>query len=74
MKPVNPKKVVELWVDAFNRGDADAIAGFYAENAINHQVAETPVEGKLAIREMAKACPFLDTGGTLEVAEMMQLP
>lgn len=24
--------------------------------------------------EMARACPFLDTGGTLEVAQMMQLP
>jgi hypothetical protein len=24
--------------------------------------------------EMARVCPFLDTGGTLEVAEMMQLP
>ena len=23
--------------------------------------------------EMAKACPFLDTGGTLEVAEVMQM-
>ncbi len=27
-----------------------------------------------AALEMARACPFLDTGGTLEVAEMMQLP
>lgn len=24
--------------------------------------------------EMANACPFLDTGGTLEVAEMMDMP
>lgn len=52
MKPVNPKKIVELWVDAFNRGDADVITGFYAVDAINHQVAETPVEGRQAIREM----------------------
>ena len=26
-----------------------------------------------AALEMAKACPFLDTGGTLEVAEMMEM-
>ena len=49
---INPKKMVELWVEAFNRGDTDAISRLYAENAINHQVAETPVEGRAAIREM----------------------
>lgn len=49
---MKPKKIVESWVEAFNRGDADAIAGFYAEDAINHQVAETPVEGRAAIRDM----------------------
>lgn len=49
---LNPKKTVERWVGAFNRGDADAISQLYSENAINHQVAEAPVEGKAAIREM----------------------
>jgi len=52
MVAVKPKKIVESWVEAFNKGDADAIAEFYAEHAINHQVAETPVEGKAAIRDM----------------------
>ena len=41
-----------MWVKAFNSGDADAIAEFYSEDAINHQVAELPVEGKETIREM----------------------
>ena len=27
-----------------------------------------------AALEMAKACPFLDVGGTLEVAQMMEMP
>ena len=49
---MNPKKIVELWVEVFNRGDADALAEFYSDEAINHQVAEIPVEGKVAIREM----------------------
>jgi limonene-1,2-epoxide hydrolase len=49
---MNPKKIVESWVEAFNNRDADAVAGFYAEHAINHQVAEEPVEGKAAIRDM----------------------
>lgn len=44
--------MVECWVDAFNRGDPDAISELYSHNAINHQVAEAPVEGKAAIREM----------------------
>jgi len=46
------KSIVEMWVEAFNSGNADAIAEFYSEDAINHQVAESPVEGKEAIREM----------------------
>ena len=51
-QPIRPKKIVELWVEAFNRGDSDKISRLYSESAINHQVAETPVEGKAAIREM----------------------
>jgi len=51
MVAMKPKKVVESWVEAFNDGDAAAIAEFYAERAVNHQVAETPVEGKAAIRD-----------------------
>jgi hypothetical protein len=49
---MRPKEIVAAWVEAFNRGDADEIAGFYAENAINHQVALEPVEGRSAIRAM----------------------
>ena len=46
------KSVVLKWVDAFNRADAAALADLYAEAAVNHQVAERPVEGKGAIRAM----------------------
>jgi hypothetical protein len=49
---MRPKDVVKAWVDAFNRADVDALAGFYQEDAINHQVAEEPVQGRAAIREM----------------------
>src|SRR5262249_48153983 len=31
---------------------ADRLAAFYAVDAVNHQVAESPVEGRDAIREM----------------------
>lgn len=49
---MTPKQVVLAWVDAFNRADADALAGLYHDTAVNHQVAETPVEGREAIRTM----------------------
>jgi limonene-1,2-epoxide hydrolase len=49
---MQPKDVVRAWVEAFNRADSDALAAFYREDAINHQVAEEPVEGRAAIREM----------------------
>ena len=28
---MNPKKIVELWVEAFNCGNADALAEFYSD-------------------------------------------
>lgn len=49
---LQPKEVVRQWVDAFNEGDADKVAGFYAEDAINHQVANEPVNGKADIHAM----------------------
>jgi len=52
MPSTSPKKLVELWVDIFNRGTANEMAELYAENAINHQVAESPVQGRAAIRKM----------------------
>ena len=42
-------------MEAFNRADADAVAAYYAEDAVNHQVAESPVQGRAAIREMFAA-------------------
>ena len=49
---MNPKKLVNRWVETFNSGDANALADFYSEHAINHQVAEKPVEGRAAITDM----------------------
>ncbi|MBA3462174.1 MAG: nuclear transport factor 2 family protein [Deltaproteobacteria bacterium] len=52
---MSPKELVSAWVEAFNRGDADALAAFYTDEAINHQVAESPVHGRAAIRDMFAA-------------------
>jgi limonene-1,2-epoxide hydrolase len=47
-----PREVVAKWVDAFNAGDAEAVAAFYSDDAINHQVAESSIESKNAIKQM----------------------
>lgn len=49
---MRPKEVVCRWVDAFNSKDIDSLVALYHEDAINHQVANSPVEGTIAIREM----------------------
>lgn len=49
---MRPKEIVEAWVKTFNEGKADVIAEFYTEDAINHQVANDPVIGKTAIKQM----------------------
>ena len=51
----SPRALVRAWVEAFNRADPDALAAFYAEDAVNHQVAEAPVAGRAAIRAMFAA-------------------
>ena len=49
---MEPREIVKNWVSAFNRADADEIADYYAEEAVNHQVVQDPVIGRDAIREM----------------------
>jgi ketosteroid isomerase-like protein len=49
---MQPRELVAAWVEAFNRGDADALSEMYAEDAVNHQLPESPVVGRAAIREM----------------------
>ena len=49
---MQPKETVSAWVEAFNKADVGALAEFYHEDAINHQVANDPIEGKQAIKAM----------------------
>lgn len=49
---MKPKELILKWIEAFNKGDAETISGFYADNAVNHQVANEPVKGKEAIKKM----------------------
>ncbi|HEX2255811.1 MAG TPA: nuclear transport factor 2 family protein [Afifellaceae bacterium] len=52
---MRPSELVETWIEAFNRRDVDRLAALYSEMATNHQVAEEPVIGRRAIREMFEA-------------------
>ena len=52
---MRPKELIELWVKHFNDGFADELANLYHLDAINHQVANPPVEGREAIRKMFEA-------------------
>jgi limonene-1,2-epoxide hydrolase len=52
---MKPKELVSAWVKAFNAADAKALSNYYSASAINHQVAESPVEGRAAILEMFNA-------------------
>lgn len=47
-----PRELVATWVEAFNRGDVEALAALYADDAVNHQVPVDPVIGRDAIRAM----------------------
>jgi len=47
-----PRQLIEQWVAAFNRGDADTLESLYAEQAVNHQMPNEPVNGKAAIVRM----------------------
>lgn len=52
LEEMRAKDVVKTWVAAFNRADVAALANLYQQDAINHQVANEPVEGRDAIREL----------------------
>ncbi len=45
------KQLIEAWVDAFNRADAQLLASLYAEGATNHLMMQQPVIGRSNIRE-----------------------
>ena len=51
---MTPKQVVQQWVVLFNQADVDGISKLYHEDAVNHQVANEPVEGKFNIQAMFK--------------------
>lgn len=47
-----PKETLKQWIEHFNNADVESLINLYAEDAVNHQVTNDPVEGKAAIKEM----------------------
>ena len=43
---MRPKEIVTKWVEAFTNTDVETLANLYAESTINHQVINSPVEGR----------------------------
>lgn len=52
---MSPAELLDRWIEAFNAADADALAALYHDDAVNHQVANAPVEGRAAIHAMFAA-------------------
>lgn len=64
---MTPKKIVSTWVERFNNQDAMGLAELYHDNAINHQVANDPIEGKEAIYQM-----FMDEFASADMTCMVE--
>ena len=51
---MTPKDILQKFVDLFNEADAEKLSELYSDDAVNHQVANEPVVGKVAIYENFK--------------------
>lgn len=49
---MSPKEVIEKWINSFNKKDSEALADLYSDTAVNHQVMNDPLKGKVAIKKM----------------------
>ncbi|MFZ2897374.1 MAG: nuclear transport factor 2 family protein [Saprospiraceae bacterium] len=49
---MKPREIVARFVELFNLHDSEGLGELYHDDAVNHQVANEPVVGKAAIREM----------------------
>ena len=49
---MKPKEILLQWINAFNNSYPETISALYDDNAVNHQVANDPVIGRTAIKQM----------------------
>lgn len=50
-KNMQPKELITKWVEIFNTGNAEQLSELYHDDAINHQVANEPINGKKEIKK-----------------------
>ena len=67
-----PREVLEAWHRAFVARDVAALCDLYADDAVNHQVAVTPLRGKAAIRQSFIEFFAAFPGETTEVLNMFE--
>ena len=51
---MTPKDILQKFVELFNEADAEKLSELYSDDAVNHQVVNEPVVGKVAIYENFK--------------------
>lgn len=49
---MTPIETAKAWLKCYNLADAETLAGFYHEDAINDRIADAPLKGREAIRAM----------------------
>jgi limonene-1,2-epoxide hydrolase len=49
---MSKKQLIQKWVGIFNSADAEKLVALYSNEAVNHQIPNSPVTGKENIREM----------------------
>ncbi len=69
---MTPRDVVKAFHAAFVAQDVDALCALYADDAVNHQVAEAPLRGKAAIRQGFEAFFRAFPGETTEVLNLFE--
>lgn len=51
---MQPKEILQQWVERFNLQDHEALSELYADNCINHQTPNGIIAGKENIKHMFK--------------------
>ncbi|MEP6712002.1 MAG: nuclear transport factor 2 family protein [Ferruginibacter sp.] len=49
---MEPKEILDKWINAFNNADVEALGELYAADAVNHQVPNEAINGRAAIKQM----------------------
>ena len=63
------RRSVESWIDAFGRGDADALASLFTEDSMLFPTGAAPVDGRAAIRDYFEQ-RFAHRKGTIELEQV----